>query len=67
MKINEYLTIKQAADLLGVTMNTLRNWEEAGKIKCVRNPMNRYRLYKKKDLEELLKDVEGEPIGNKTG
>ena len=53
-KINSYLTIKQAAKFLGVTSNTLRNWEKNKKITTYRNPLSRYRLYKIKDLEELL-------------
>ena len=27
-KINEYMNIKKAAEFLGVTANTLRNWEK---------------------------------------
>lgn len=57
MKLNEYLKIAAAARFLGVTTNTLRNWEEAKKITPFRNPMNKYRLYKKEDLEKLLNDT----------
>lgn len=48
------MTIKQAAKYLGVTAVTLRTWEKTGKIKVMRNPMNKYRLYKKSDLDEIL-------------
>jgi MerR family transcriptional regulator, copper efflux regulator len=54
-KITEYLTIKEAAELLGVSPSTLRNWEKQGKLSTHRNPVNRYRLYRKEDLERLLK------------
>ena len=47
-KIIDYLTIQQAAQFLGVAPNTLRNWERGNKITPYRNPLNRYRLYKKK-------------------
>jgi hypothetical protein len=30
-KLDEYLTIKEAADFLGVCANTLRNWGANGK------------------------------------
>lgn len=54
IRISEFLSIKEAAAFLGVTPATLRNWEKLNKIKAYRNPMNRYRLYKKEDLECLL-------------
>lgn len=56
-KINEYLKIQDAAKFLGVTPNTLRNWEKQKKIAVYRNPQNSYRLYKKEDLENLLKNI----------
>ena len=49
--------IREAARFLGVSAGTLRNWEKSDKIKTHRNPVNGYRLYKKKDLEMLLKQV----------
>lgn len=54
-KIDDYLQIKEAAEFLGVTRATLRNWERHGKLNSHRHPINRYRLYKKEDLESLLK------------
>jgi len=57
-KLSEYVTIKEAAEFLAVSPNTLRNWEASGKIAVHRNPMNRYRLYKIKDLEKLLEEIE---------
>lgn len=52
-----YLKITAAAHFLGVTSATLRNWERQGKLKAYRNPLNRYRLYKKEDLEKLLQRI----------
>ena len=49
------MTIKQASKYLGVSPNTLREWEKQGKVKPFRNPMNKYRLYKKIDLDKILK------------
>ncbi|MEZ6081227.1 MAG: helix-turn-helix domain-containing protein, partial [Pirellulaceae bacterium] len=45
----------EAADLLGVAQNTLRKWAERGEIPMHRNPANGYRLFKRSDLEKLLK------------
>ena len=56
-KISEYLTIQEAADLLGVTPNTLRNWEEKGILKPFRHPSNNYRLYDKETIEAFLETI----------
>jgi len=57
-KLRDYLRISEAADYLGVSPNTLRNWERAGKIAAHRHPMNRYRLFRRQDLDSLLRQVE---------
>ncbi len=55
MNFKEYLTVKQAAEFLGVTVMTLHRWDAKGKFKAQRHPINRYRLYKKSGLKKLLK------------
>lgn len=50
----DFINIKEAAKLLGVSTNTLRNWEQKGKISTYRNPINDYRMYDKNDLSKLL-------------
>lgn len=52
-----YLTIQQAAKLLGVTPLTLRNWDRQGKLKAYRNPVNNYRLYRRDQIEILLRKI----------
>ncbi|MGD0896711.1 MAG: helix-turn-helix domain-containing protein [Thermoguttaceae bacterium] len=56
--LGEYVTIKLAAKFLGVTPNTLRNWHRDAKIPVHRNPVSNYRLFKKTDLEKLLRQIE---------
>ena len=56
-KLRDYLRISEAAECLGVSPNTLRNWVNAGKIAAVRHPVNDYRLFKREDLDALLKQV----------
>ncbi len=56
-KLDDYLRIKEAAEYLGVSPNTLRNWGQNGKIAEHRHPVNNYRLYKKVDLERLLRSA----------
>ena len=56
-KLSDYMRVAEAADYLGVSPNTLRNWVSAGKIDAVRHPVNDYRLFKRQDLDALLKKV----------
>ncbi len=58
MNIRDYLTIKEAAAFLGVSPNTLRNWERTGKLTTYRHPLNGYRLYKQVELVALLTAIE---------
>lgn len=53
-QLSEYLTIREAASVLGVSAATLRNWDRNGKLPATRHPLNRYRLYLRADLETLL-------------
>ncbi len=55
--IQDYLQIQEAAAFLGVSRSTLRNWERHGKLNSHRHPINRYRLYKREDLEALLQSI----------
>jgi MerR family transcriptional regulator, copper efflux regulator len=57
-KLRDYLRIAEAAEYLGVSPNTLRNWENAGKLLAHRHPVNDYRLFRREDLDRLLRQVE---------
>jgi len=50
------VTIKSAAEILGVSVETLRNWDKQGKLSAKRNAQNGYRLYNISALQRLLKD-----------
>lgn len=47
----EYYSIAQAADILGVTKETLRRWDENGTMVAQRVESNNYRVYHKSQLE----------------
>lgn len=47
------LSIGDSADLLNVSVDTLRRWEKKGKIKAYRSPGG-HRYFKKDDLSELF-------------
>ncbi|PIR38412.1 MAG: MerR family DNA-binding transcriptional regulator [Candidatus Zambryskibacteria bacterium CG10_big_fil_rev_8_21_14_0_10_42_12] len=54
----QFVTIKKAAEILGVTPLTLRNWDKSGKFPTTRHPMNNYRVYKVSDLMKIAEDLE---------
>ena len=53
----EVLTIKAAAKVLEVSEQTLRRWDKAGKLRAKRHPMNGYRLYPRRQVLELRKQI----------
>jgi DNA (cytosine-5)-methyltransferase 1 len=55
MRREGFLGVKEAADLLDVSPNTIRAWGASGKIPEYRHPVNNYRLFKRTDLERILK------------
>ncbi len=52
-ELSELLTIKEAAKLINVHPNTLRNWEKEGKIQAVRIGSRRDRRYSKNVIWQL--------------
>ncbi|WP_422923267.1 MerR family DNA-binding transcriptional regulator [Singulisphaera sp. PoT] len=58
-RLGDYLTVKAAASFLGVSPDTLRNWDRADKLKPSRHPINGYRLYRREQLEDLLAAARG--------
>ena len=55
---NDYVTVKEAAELLGVTTLTIRNWDARGRLVSYRHPINNYRLFRKSDIDALLANVQ---------
>lgn len=58
------LGVSKAAEMLGVTTKTLRNWDRLGKVIAIRHAVNGYRIYPRKQLEDLLSqsaEIQGEP------
>ena len=50
----DFITVKDAAKILGVAHNTVRSWADSGKLKSHRHPLNGYRLFRKSDCERLV-------------
>jgi PAS domain S-box-containing protein len=53
-----YRTVGEAAEFLGVSTATLRNWDRAGKLRPRRHPQNGYRIYLHEDLEAVLRSAD---------
>lgn len=51
------LTVAEAAKLLGVSVPTLRRWDDSGKSQTKRHPINGYRLYRRADVLGLQKKI----------
>ncbi len=63
-RLAEYLTVGEAADFLGVSPWTLRNWDKAGRLRPQRHPKNGYRIYRQQDLEAVLNsNHDSAPVG----
>jgi excisionase family DNA binding protein len=56
-KLNEYVKVAEAAEILGVSQGTIRAWAEAGKIPMHKNPANGYRLFRREELEQFLANI----------
>ena len=42
--MEKYLSISKAAEILGVSSETLRRWDNSGKFVSLRHPINNYRV-----------------------
>ena len=55
---SELITIGQASKMIGVSIQTLRRWDDAGKLSSVRRTKTGHRYYKKEDIENYnVKDL----------
>lgn len=51
------LTIREAAEFLGVSIDTLRRWDKSGKLVATRKEGGTHRYYAKEDLELFVSDL----------
>lgn len=51
--LKEEFSLSEVADILGVSKETLRRWDTAGKLVSQRNDENNYRFYKKDQLKHF--------------
>ncbi len=55
-ELPKLLTIRQAAEVLNVHVETLRRWDKSGKLKAIKINERGDRRYKPEDLEEIVKN-----------
>lgn len=49
--MKEFYSLSEVADLLGKSKETLRRWDNSGKLRAVREPLSNYRVYRKEQLK----------------
>lgn len=54
----KYLSIKEAAKALKVSVLTLRNWDKKGVLVAYRHPVNNYRVYRADQLQSFTRRIE---------
>jgi len=54
---NKLIPIKEAALMIGVTMTTLRRWDQSGALKSVRAGEKGHRYYRKRDIDLFVQNL----------
>lgn len=49
--------IRQAAEFLGISLDTLRRWDKSGKLIAIKKEGGTHRYYREKDLEIFTSDI----------
>ncbi len=52
------ISISEAAQLLGVSIQTLRRWDISGRLKATRTGPRGHRYYQQSDISEFLQDID---------
>lgn len=56
-QLRRMLMIGEAAELCGVTTETLRNWDRSGRLVPNRHPITGYRYYRREEIEAFIEKV----------
>ena len=60
--MKDYITLSEASELVGKSKETLRRWDNEGKLSAIREPMSNYRVYRKSEVLTLFSDFINNPI-----
>ncbi len=56
--MEKFLSISEAARILGVNPETLRRWDKSGKFESIRHPINNYRVYSEGNVHSLASEIQ---------
>ena len=56
--MEKYLSISEAAKIIGVSSGTLRRWDKTGKFESKRHPINNYRVYPESQINTLVEELQ---------
>src|SRR3989338_9465509 len=51
------IKISEAAEILGVSVDTLRRWDESGKLTAIKKEGGTHRYYREKEIEIFASDL----------
>jgi DNA (cytosine-5)-methyltransferase 1 len=54
--MNDYISLSEASELMGKSKETLRRWDNEGKLSAIREPISNYRVYRKSEVLSLFSD-----------
>jgi DNA (cytosine-5)-methyltransferase 1 len=57
MVTKDYYSLNEVSEILGKSKETLRRWDRDGKFSAVREPISKYRIYKKEQVNSLLEQL----------
>lgn len=57
MVTKDYYSLNEVSQILGKSKETLRRWDREGKFPAVREPISKYRIYKKEQINDLLEQL----------
>ncbi|MBF0313609.1 MAG: helix-turn-helix domain-containing protein [Oligoflexia bacterium] len=49
-----FITVNKASTLFNVCKSTIRRWADRGKIKSIRHPVNKFRLFSKSEIKKVV-------------
>lgn len=55
--MDNMLTISEAAEIIGVSTETLRRWDNNGKFQSSRHPINNYRVYSQEQVLNFVEEI----------
>lgn len=55
--MEKLVNIKKAAEILNVSTETLRRWDNSGKFPSRRHPINNYRVYSEEELNNFVREM----------